>query len=64
MPLAYLTVAEVASLLRLSRKTVKRYTHQHRLPHIRLSNNVIRYDPESLRTYLAQLEQPSRNAET
>lgn len=53
------TSAEVAGLLHFPRRTVKRYAQQRFLPNIRPARDVIRYDPESLNPYLAQLQQPS-----
>lgn len=54
---------EVAGLLHFPRQTVKRYAQPRLLPNIRLARDVIRYDPESLNPYLAQLQQPSTHGQ-
>lgn len=54
----YLTTQELADLLRLTPRATRRFATQHRFPQIRLSRRVVRYDAESLRTFLAHLQEP------
>jgi excisionase family DNA binding protein len=47
-----LTVAEVATHLRVDRATVYRWTAERELPAIRLSPRKLRFDPEEIRAWL------------
>lgn len=52
----YMTVPEVAQLLRVSQRTVRRWIQSAEIPVVRVSNGVIRFQRDSIQRWLADLE--------
>ena len=49
-----LTPAEMAQRLRVSKRTLQLWTREGRIPSVRISAKVIRYDPETVTSALTE----------
>jgi excisionase family DNA binding protein len=51
-----LTTREVCDYLRISSRTLRRYTREQSLPYIKLSNGLIRFSPTAITESLRERE--------
>ncbi len=49
-----LTYAEAAKLLNVRKGTLYAWVHERRIPHLRLSSRLVRFDEATLRAWLAK----------
>lgn len=55
-----LTIGEIADYLRISEKTLYKWSSQGRIPCIKFSNRCVRFDIEKVRDWYASMEQKGR----
>jgi len=55
-----LTVKQIADYLQINPMTVYKWTSQGRIPCIKLSGNLVRFDMEKVKKWLATMEQKGR----
>ena len=58
----YLTTAELAKSLHLTAETIRQLARDKKIPSIRISHKVIRFDAEDVATALKSLNREAANA--